>query len=213
MGLASEIVSGVGSKVRALVKPTTISKENALCVNISGASQKIYVPVGPAVSGEIIDVSLKTTVGSEQMAVDGSVTPVTFRIEADPIKDIILTELLFYAIDNSIRIEGFLGQASPLTNGVILTIRSDGVESSFRTIEKTSDFELFSTLGGYTRFNETGGNSLKAIRQFPPAFPIRRFGTFNNVNDFVQVTIQDNLNSVTSFLSFVRGFKIEAGAL
>ena len=51
--------------------------------------------------------------GSEDLAVNGSVTPVEFEVLADPTLDKIIRELKFSWYDGGIKIDTFLGLNSP----------------------------------------------------------------------------------------------------
>lgn len=218
MALGVQIHNGVGDSLPAKVSKSD-NKGNLsqnLHVTIASVEPGFSLPTQLGISGEYFDEQLVDSGGSSDMAVNGSGTPVSFRIEADPEDDIILTSLVLFGSDGNIKLANFFGMNSPLTNGVTVTIKADDNLITFRAIKSTNDMIKFASNGGVEFFTSSAGDSLKSEILFTPAIPLRKSGTFGaqvSDDDYIEITINDQLGTVTTLDAFARGAKAEAGTL
>jgi len=148
--------------------------------------------------------------GSKEMNVDGSSTPVVFTIAAEVSDDLIVDSLIFEAFDSGIKIDKFLSLNSALTNGVVVEVKSDDIVFSFEAIRNSTEFDsLFSHGAGrsFSITNASGNDSL--VARFGPtgSFAIRQQGTFAS-DDYIKVTISDDISNVNSFRFLSEGGKV-----
>jgi hypothetical protein len=131
--------------------------------------------------------------GSEDLAVNGSLTPVEFVFNADATNDISLNEVRFVLVANTVKIDGAsFGPSSTLPNGVLLEIRSDSNTTSVATVKKTEDF-LSSYSPGGTTLDRSGSTDLIVAGFYFGGAAKLKAGT----GDFVKVTIRDDLSAGT----------------
>ena len=150
--------------------------------------------------------------GSEQMAVDGSMTPVTFRLTAPAGIRYVLGTVNFYVLANGIRPGTFFGLAE-LTNGclvrwldpndTVLMDFTDGVPIKRQNqlgALAGAEILFIDQLGmgapdswkAQWDFREEG-NNLRALR-IEPGYSLA-------------LTVRDNLTGITSFRALVHGFE------
>jgi len=136
-------------------------------------------------------------VGSSNLAVNGSTTQVTFQINAHPTKKKIIRDIKFNAFDGGIKVDTFLGQNSPLTNGVVVRLSVNGISQDFLPIKTTQDFDGHFAYGDGARFDivtASGNDSMVAV--FSPREPIVL--SAGSV-DKVSIIIRDNLTNISFF--------------
>lgn len=141
--------------------------------------------------GELFQEHL-TNGGGRSLNVDGSVTPVEFKLLAHPTKDKIVQACLIYFIDNGIKLEKFLGLNTSLTNGVGFSITSASVTATFFPIKSTVDINNHFSSEPFQIVVQSGGDYVAG--RFNPDTPfIVKAGTA----DSVKLTVNDNLTTVT----------------
>ena len=148
---------------------------------------------------------------SNDMAINGAGTPQIFRLDALPDFDLFIEEIRFHGTGNGIKFGNFLNLNSPLSNGLDVVLRSDNTLNDFRNIFNTDDFKArWASLQGFELDVQAGRDHFVSTRVFPEtALPVlRAAGTFAT-DDFITVTVQDNLNSVTELFCTIIGFKKE----
>lgn len=172
-------------------------------LGISGTVSASSEGLGRLFDGQPLNAS------SPLMNVDGSSTPVVFEIPADPVDDIFIDELKFHGFGNGIQFTNFLNLNSGLTNGVMVEVRSDDDVLSLPAIRTTEDFKnRFSTGVNWILEIVTGTDQFLAVFKPSSPFPIRKAGTFT-VDDFIRVTIMDNLTQVGNLEMTADGFRKE----
>lgn len=135
---------------------------------------------------------------NNNMAVNGSGTPVEFTIDADATADTIVNGLAFSALDGGIKIDTFLGQNSALTNGLLVQVKSEDVTFEFEPITSTQEFDSQFAWGdgrSYELIFASGNDSM--VSRFGPTVPflLKAQGTFAT-DDFIKVIVRDNLSSI-----------------
>lgn len=144
----------------------------------------------------LIANKLKNT-GSENLLVNGSVTPKTFKYEADSLKDIKLSELRIVLVANSIHFIGTnFGAISTLTNGVKIEVKSNGTVTTLATLKVNEDFLLFHSTNSIF-MNEAGSKDVIAVGYLLGGAVVLKAGT----DDYLGIVIQDNLTQ-SSFAYF-----------
>jgi len=129
---------------------------------------------------------------SSDLRVNGAITPVEFNIIADLTRDKLVDFCIIYFLDGGIKTVNWLGENSPLTNGVLVSIQSDGQMFSFESFKRTIDLDVFFSTDNFNLVFSSGGDYVSG--RFKPATPfVLKAGS----SDYVRVTIRDNLNTIT----------------
>lgn len=147
--------------------------------------------------------------GSNNLRVNGSSTPVVFSILTDATRETFIESIRFEAAGNGIKFGQFFSKSGgELTNGVSLKIRSNDSEFIFPALKATENFLNEFAFGpdNFNVFIQSGTDQCRATLTFGAPFQLFKSGTFTT-DDFLSVTIQDNLSSgLTSFKALVSGF-------
>lgn len=141
--------------------------------------------------------------GSEEMAVNGSVTPETFQVVA-PNDGIEAVRINFLIADANIRIYDFFGGIAALTNGI--TIKAmDGATELFdfiagRTIKRNAHFTWLA--GVDTPVLDAVGDDVLPVR-----WTIEKSGESFRLQggQSIDITISDDLTGLTSFTAMLQG--------
>jgi hypothetical protein len=195
-------------------KPVTISKDidSPHRLGTFGVSGTVSITYK-----ELADLFVQEAqyLGSPNMLVNGSITPIVFTIPASQTSDIYIEDLIYDGQGNGVRFGNFLA-SSALINGVLLTIKSDNVITSFPLIYRNEDFKnKFAALSGDgSNFRidvQAGSDEILAILRFNNPFVMRAQNTFGTGNDdYIKITIQDNLTAKGSRFNFrAKGFEKE----
>ena len=188
-------------------KNTSLARDPANpTLGVLGISGSVTAGEGD-VTGRIVEFAENG--GSDSLKVDGSITPQEFIINASPDKERFFTSLRFEASGNGIQFTNFLSQNGPLSNGILVTIRSNDSEITFPAITTTEDFASFFSRGAsdFNLFDVSGTDYFRATLSFTAPFQVYKQGTFNT-DDFIKVTIQDDLSSGIVQFKFI-GFGFE----
>lgn len=145
--------------------------------------------------------------GSNDLQVDGSTTPVSFKIVADATYDLNVTLIRIFGGGNGIQFGNFLSKSSVLTTGIEIKGRSQNAAIEFvpAPIKSTEDLKNFfaSPISG-SNFRldiVSGTDQVSAEMVFAPSVPlvIRKAGTFGT-DDELEIIINDNLTAGLSQL-------------
>lgn len=144
---------------------------------------------------------------SSQMAVDGSSTPVEFKIEADADadKDIHKISLMVELGDVLALSNKFLIAAiGTLANGLTFDGQVGGLSFAWPTCKRTRDILA---LGAF-QVETVGSNALLRVELYlPPDARLCKQGTVEGT-DFLRATVSDNLTALTRMECFVQGTKL-----
>lgn len=137
----------------------------------------------------------------------------TFTFPMDTLNDIFVTEIRFFGKGNGIQFGSFLNLNSSLTNGILVEIKTDNNLITLPSIKTTEDFADKFAFGGGDNFQlyiQSGAD--KFLASFlASAFPLRRTGTFGSGNDdYIKITIRDDIDQVSQLQAVVVGFLQEA---
>jgi len=143
--------------------------------------------------------------GSEDLRVDGSSSAVDFVVNADATDDIRISEIRFLLTITNFRENGSMfGQDPELTNGILLSIRSNSIDKDLINITLSEHFrELFSHSG--TTVDRSGNNDVvSAGIYFGGAVSL-----VGGSSDYVRVRVRDDLtdNEYKYFTCTVTGIK------
>ena len=143
----------------------------------------------------------------------GNVGPTVFTFPMDMVDDIFVSEIRFFGLDSGIQFTKFLGRNNALSNGIRIEIKSDNSTITLPIIQTTEDFADKFAFGGGDNFQlyiQAGADKFSAVFLTSP-FPLRRSGTFGVGNDdYIKITIDDNLAQITQIESAVVGVVREA---
>jgi len=139
--------------------------------------------------------------GSPDLTVDGSTTPVDFKVEASSTEDLIITEIRISLEDGGINFTKFM-DIQPLANGVELEIKTKGAVASFSPVlQTTNDIVLLFNSGGLDTFIHLGK---RLVGTFKPDNP---FILKKGSSDYVCMRVQDDLRGLVAFEYAVKGYK------
>lgn len=175
----------------------------------------------PGGVGDILIEEFQDTGMSSDMRVDGSTTPVDFRIECDADEEKLINEVRIFGGCNGIKFGQFLCKNTFLTNGIQFELRSEGQTLTFPfTFKTTEDFKnkfAFGPSGAGSTFRidvQAGGDQFIASFIFSQPAIIRKCGAVPSPNDYMEFTVQDNLTgsqggNLNELVSLAQGFKQE----
>lgn len=175
----------------------------------------------PGGVGDILIETFKDSGGSEDMIVDGSATPVDFRIECSSTEEKLVNEVRIFGGCNGLKFGQHLCKNTALTNGVQFELRSEGQTLTFPfTFKTTEDYKnkfSFGPAGAGGNFRidvQAGGDQFIASFIFSQPAIIRKCGQVPSPNDYMQWTIQDNLTgaqggNLNEFIAIAEGFNQE----
>lgn len=153
----------------------------------------------PGGTGDLLFEELKNG-ASSSMIVDGSVTPVNFRVNCDPVDDKYISALRLYGGCNGIKFGQFFCKNTTITNGILVSVRSEAADLILLPLRTTDDVKNKFALGssgpsGQFRVDiQQGGDTFAADFEFPGAAILKKCGTNGTgTDDYIQVTIRDNL--------------------
>lgn len=132
------------------------------------------------------------------MNVNGSGTPVEFLVAAHPTQSRVVNSLVFRALDGGIKLDNFLGQNSPLTNGLLIEVKSEDQVFQFKPIQTTQDFDGLFSFGPGRSFDlifASGNDSMVARFGTSVPFVLKPVGTYAT-DDYIRVIIRDNLSAI-----------------
>lgn len=218
--------TGTTSVVKAFLEIETRGLPTELSRSPNNPRQGILGIAGTVTSipggvGNIVLESFKSTSGESDMRVDGSTTPIAFRVECDPDDEKLINEVRIFGGCNGIKFGQFLCKNQPLTNGIEFSLRSEGNPLTFPfPIKRTEGLKnkfAFGVAGPGGNFRldiQSGGDQLLAAFLFPQPAIIRKCGTAPTPDDFMQFLIRDNLTgspggNLDELEALVQGFRKE----
>jgi hypothetical protein len=141
------------------------------------------------------------------MYVDGSVTPQVFVFNADPSKDIYVTQIRFVVNAADIRFKAGVGAGTfqalnALTNGLLLQVRTNSTTVDLSNFKRDEEFLAF---GGNDILDQTDTSDLLTA-----TYDCDGVKLVAASGDFVKATVRDNLtNAGHIFLAcYVKGYTL-----
>lgn len=147
--------------------------------------------------------------GSQDMAVNGSGSPVEFIVPADPNYDLLIEGLLFEAFASGIKIDKFLSLNTSLTNGLLIEVKSEDTIFQFLSIATTQEFDSHFSWGDGRSFElifASGNDSMVARYGVSTPFLIKQQGSYAT-DDYIKVIVRDNLSQINYLKFLVAGKK------
>lgn len=172
-------------------------------IGIFGISGTV-VSIPGGISGLFITKALDGA-SSSNMIVNASLgSPQAFTVSSDPIDDIFIQELRFVATASGIKFGQFLKFNSPLSNGIRVTITSQGETLVFpQDIRTTEDFKHVFSFGVGQGFNldiSPNLDSMVASLIFNTPIVIERASL-----DEIKIEIRDNLTQGSDAADLLEG--------
>lgn len=143
-------------------------------------------------------INLFQNMGSTDLAVNGSGTPVSFEIPTENF-DRQITSISIFGRDAGIKYGQFLAINQILTNGILIEIKSDDnvFDNSVAPIVQTDDFRnKFCISPRDFVVDVFASEDVFTAAFIPPAPIIIRANTMFTTPDFLRITIRDNISSV-----------------
>lgn len=146
---------------------------------------------------------------SSDMAIDGSDPSVDFIIEdTETDKDLVIEEIRLVGADGNLVMAKFFDMTA-LTNGLLLTIQSEGVVTTFPAMKTSEDIVLLFCRGGVNFFGYLNKNGVFIMKP-SGSILLKRDGTYGEGNeDFIKFTVQDSLAGLVSLGYSVNGYYVE----
>lgn len=157
------------------------------------------------------DVTTRFQTVFNNLLVNGSVTPVNFRIEADPTEVKFITSINISGRGNGIKFGQFLSKNITLTNGIQVSFKSNDFSAVREPITTTDQFLDFHAEDpdNFALFIQSGGDKFSAVLEFGSPLEIRPQGEFS-IDDFLQISVRDDLTSgISQLRAIVNGFNRE----
>lgn len=157
------------------------------------------------------DITNRFQILYPDLKVDGSVTPVTFRVEAHPTDVKFINNVVISCRGNGIKYGQFLSKGGSLLNGLGVMFKSKDVNIVLEAIHTTDDLDdLFAGDPDNSRLSSiSGGDKYIAILQFSSAVEIRPVGEFV-LDDYFEVSVNDDITAgLTDLRLIYNGFTRE----
>jgi hypothetical protein len=150
---------------------------------------------------------------SPDLRVNGQNTPVDFTVPCSATKERLIKEIRIFGQCSSLRFGRFFCKNSGLTTGMLVTIRSEGVVTTFPDLQVTEDFTNKFAFGGHDGLrvdNQGSQNLFMTSTLFDPHVLLKKCGT--PPNDEIKITVRDNLTgnqggSLDEFAAMASGFE------
>ena len=157
-------------------------------VDLDGNPVPIGVPI-PTDLNKVVTALLKDG-ANDNLAVDGSGTPVEFEVLADPTDNLQLNQIQFVIVDNAIKVDGtqFIN-VNELANGMKIEIRSNSSTVELVNLKLTEDFLRIASPGGIILDRSSTRDMLVINIGLGGAVSL-----INGSGDFVRVTVRDDLS-------------------
>lgn len=151
-----------------------------------GSTPNVTLPSNP---GLWFSTKLQTISSATSLLVNGSVTPVSFKLNADVSYNLRISEIRFVFVSDSFLIDGSsFGPISGLTNGILLEANYNSVLSTIINIKQNEDFLAMYSPGGTIIEVSTVKDFVIAGLYVGGALVLRKGTT-----DYINVRIRDNL--------------------
>lgn len=132
---------------------------------------------------------LKTTGNAVSLLVNGSVTPVEFKLNADVSYDLRITEIRFVFVCDSFLIDGSsFGPINGLTNGIIVDMQSNGLIGTLVNVKQNEDFLALYSPSGVSVEVSTVKDYIVAGIYLGGAIVLKKGTT-----DYIRARVRDNL--------------------
>lgn len=176
-------------KIEGNTDGTFIGNESdRLKVNVSNPGG---LPISPVPDLDLQYQVIDLLNGSNNnMAINGSSTPVIFKYAPAPGEVLHVSELQIYLSDNGTIVEGGFGSGIALTNGMLIDSEVNSTITTFYNVQNNTDLSLTFRISPERSQFLTDKNFI-GFRVFDPAIIL----TGDN-NDEFRVTIRDNLSGL-----------------
>jgi len=152
----------------------------------------------PEVLGNIVfEYAARISDGAIDLNVNGATTPQEFLIQAKP-TDLIINTLIFECFCGNTRTDRFLDLNSELANGLLVEVKSEDSPFSFQPIKRTGELDSLFSVGAFGDFKiiaASSGTYVSAKFGLSAPFILKAAGSFA-IDDFIKVTVRDNLSSI-----------------
>lgn len=152
----------------------------------------------PQILGNLsFDYAINPLNSSIDLNVNGQATNVNYRINSKA-NDLVVSALVFECFAGNVRTDRFLDLNSELTNGLLITVKSENNTFQFNPIKRTGEFDSLFAVGDLSDFKiiaASSGTYVSAKFGLSSPFIIKKTGSYA-IDDFIEVRVRDNLNSI-----------------
>lgn len=208
-GTTTVIIDTINQKLISRSKPNSLARDpnNPHRLGIIGISGSVRVSASEV---EQLFSEFALDGASNQIAVNGSVTPVEFIVSADAAGGMVKVIEIFrlYGDDGNIKVgEGnFLGDNSALANGLLIEITKDTVTTTFRNLKSTNDIlgRFSSSTSNNKIIVQSGGSYFESVFDFVSRNVQIRLDP--GTTDEIKITVRDDLSSRSDIFFVIDGF-------
>lgn len=151
--------------------------------------------------------------GSSDLRVNGSTTAVTFSVTTSAVYDTFIQLFKCFGGGSGIQFGKHLSQSGTgLTNGNLVSVRSDEMTTTFEPLKKTEDYKniLATSAAEFSVDVQSGADQFIAFYKPEVPFVLRKQGTFVSGDDYLQIVVRDNLTAgLAQFQCYAEGFTRE----
>lgn len=216
--------------IRIETTGTTPAVNNFICLKENERFSQIEITSVSAISGNIYDIGLAmpldyafTTSGgcsiqNVDLSVDGSTTPVEFKISPSGLSNSDgtsyewdITRMCISMVLTTAGDDGLFGNISTLTNGVMFR-QVNGVTHNLLNVKENSDFRILSGIDLSYPTRSSGGGDYAMASRITFAGQDKRGVTVRLVastDDKFVVTVRDDLTSIAKFRIMLQGHIVD----
>lgn len=183
--------------------PTVLYDVNGNAVAVDD-QKRLKVNTGASFAGFVGTYLLNGT--ASDMNVNGSVTPVVFKYEPGADADVEMLSLSLIIEEPTIAFGTSFFGATGLTNGLWIQAKISDVVYELTNMKYTRDGVFFCGPGGFDYISATP-DLARCFHEFPSGMVLKKAGTFAT-NDYLRITVRDNLTSLDFMKCRFEGMKI-----
>jgi len=201
------IVTRAWDKIERKGKSTSLTRDSRdPRVGILGISGEFILGVGDAEKTYNSNSSNGTT---GNIGDTNHITPESFYIDADATEQIIVKELRLHGLDAGIKYGKFLGINSKLSYGLQIEVKTQNKVFSLAGLYSTDDLKsIFSSNNGWHLDIQSGGDHFLGVYEIPTPWILEPVGTYAT-DDYIKITVNDNLSGVDELYMTAVGFTRE----
>jgi len=200
------IVTRAWDKIERRGKSTSLTKDSRdPRVGILGISGEFVLGIGDAEKTFQEDAKY---LGEGNLAENTYTGPLDYQIDAIASEQVIIKELRLHGVAKGVKFGQFLS-ISDLVNGLVVSIKTQDKTFVLPPLKTTDDLKSrFASIGGWELDIAAAGDHFLSTYQLPTPLILDPIGTYG-IDDYVKITIQDDIDSLDSLYLTGLGFTRE----